>query len=251
MKNAIGALAAVPALACLSASLAFAADEPAKDNYLYVTYHYCDASRQEEADAIVARVDQPINEAAVKDGTITAWGWLAHHTGGQWRRAEYFAAPSIDALLAAQEKIGDAAEAKDKKAGQAFGSICRQHDDYIWRAVAGNDTGTRRGKAGFSTYYECDSSRESQADALVKRVFAPVFDKLVADGVLVSWAWWEHIVGGKYRRLATLTAADFPTVMKARGMAMQAMQDDPLADMLSDICGSHTDYMWEIRATAP
>lgn len=251
MKTFIRALAAAPALACLCAPVSWAADAPADETYIYSTYHYCDASRQEEADEIVAKLDQPIYNAAVADGTIKSWGWMAHHTGGQWRRGEYFAASSIEALLAAQQKLGDAAKAKDKKAGQTFGSICRQHDDYIWRRVAGNEIGRTRGTAGFSVYYECDSSREAQADALVKRVIGPVYDKLVADGLLVSWGWNEHVVGGKYRRLATMTAKDFPTLVKARGMAVQAMQDDPLGDAFSDICGSHADYMWEIKAQAP
>jgi hypothetical protein len=31
----------------------------------------------------------PAFEAAVADGTITSFGWLAHHTGGKWRRVLY------------------------------------------------------------------------------------------------------------------------------------------------------------------
>jgi hypothetical protein len=250
MKTLIRALAAVPALACLCAPASEAA-EAAAETYIYATYHYCDSSRQEEADAIVAGLDQPINAAAVADGTITSWGWMAHHTGGQWRRAEYFTAPSIEALLAAQEKLGDATEAKDKKAGQAFGDICKSHDDYIWRSVAGNDRGARRGTAAFSSYFVCDYTREAQADALVKRVIGPMHDKLVADGMLVSWGWNEHIVGAEYRRLATMTAKDFPTLMKARDALVEAMNADPLAALFDEICDSHADYMWEIKARAP
>lgn len=251
MKTAIRGLAAAPVLACLCVSVSLAADAPADETYIYSTYHYCDASRQDEADALHARVDQPLYAAAVADGTIRSFGWMAHHTGGQWRRGEYFAASSIEALLAAQEKLGDAAEAKDKKAGETFGSICRQHDDYIWRRVAGNEIGRTRGTAGFSAYYVCDTSREAQADALVKRVIGPIHDKLVADGMLVSWGWNEHIVGGEYRRLATMTAKDFPALMKARAAAVEAMMKDPLTDLFDDICGSHADYMWEIKAQAP
>lgn len=125
-----------------------------------------------------------------------------HHTGGKWRQVQYHMAPSIDALLASQEKIGDQMDAKNNKAlNQEAGKICNAHDDYIWRRVAGT-TGPR-GKAAFSTYYVCDQGREDQADALMKRVFAPMLDKMVAEGKLTTWGWMEHIVGGEYRRLAT------------------------------------------------
>jgi hypothetical protein len=32
----------------------------------------------------------------VEDGAITGWGWLAHHTGGTWRRIRYHNATSLD-----------------------------------------------------------------------------------------------------------------------------------------------------------
>ena len=108
-----------------------------------------------------------------------------------------------------------------------------------------------RGSAAFSTYYVCDSRREKQADALVKQVFAPIYDKLIADGKLKSWGWLEHIVGGEYRRLATMSGADMKTVLEARASVNQALMDNPLGDTFTDICGSHTDYMWEIKYSKP
>lgn len=220
-----------------------------KDSYTYATYFYCDVTQQERADEIVEKLDKPVYDAAVTDGSITAWGWMAHHTGGKWRRAEYHQAPSIDALLAAQKKIGDQIDARNKALSTEAGKICNSHDDYIWRRVAGN--AGPRGKASFSVYYVCDSGREDQADALVKRVFAPMYDKLVADGKLMTWGWMEHIVGGEYRRLSTITAADVNSLVAARTSIVTAMQDDPLAAALDDICGSHADYIWEIKFEKP
>lgn len=221
------------------------------ETYIYSTYLYCDVGAQERADEIVEQLDKPIYEAAVGDGSLTSWGWLAHHTGGKWRRMQYTTASSIDALLAAQKKTGDQADAtsKGKALGKEFASACKSHDDYIWRRVAGT-TGPR-GKAAFSVYYVCDSGREAQADALIKRVFAPTYDKLVAEGKLTSWSWLEHIVGGEYRRLATMTAKDMSSLMAARSAVVAAFQDDPLSAVLDDICGSHADYMWESKFEKP
>ena len=134
---------------------------------------------------------------------------------------------------------------------QEFGSICSSHDDYIWRRVAGNIGTVSRGGAAFSTYYVCDQNREDEADALVKQVFAPVYDKMVSEGKLKSWGWNEHIVGGSYRRLATFSGADMKSLMEARAAIVKTFDDNALGKTFTGICGDHTDYMWEIKSQAP
>lgn len=230
------------------AGTAQAADEPA-ESYVYGTYFVCDVTQQERADEIFKTLDQPFYDAAVADGTLTAYSLYAHHTGGKWRRGMFSVAPSIQALLDAQKKIGDQIDAKNKKLSTEFGKICNSHNDYIWRNVAGNTgAGTvAPGKAVFSTYYVCDS-REKQADAIVTQVFAPVYDKMVADKKLTSWGYLEHIVGGAVRRVATMTSADMKSLMAARAELNQAFMDNPLSDTFTEICDSHDDYMWDVTA---
>ena len=46
---------------------------------------------------------KPIYEQAVKGDAITDWGWLAHHTGGKWRRILYHTASSMEGLLSGME----------------------------------------------------------------------------------------------------------------------------------------------------
>lgn len=244
MRNPIIGVLAIAAV-CL------AVPAQAEDAYIYATYFNCDVTQQERADQIVEQLDKPFWDAAVTDGTITAWGWLAHHTGGKWRRVTYYMAPSIEALFAAQKTVGDKIDAKDPKASKEFGKICNSHDDYIWKRVAGNIGDGPRGTVSFSTYHVCDMARESEADALVKSVFSPVYDKLVADGLLVSWGFNEHIVGGQYRRLDTMSAKDLPTLMKARGAIIDAMQDNRLGNTFTELCDSHSDYIWEIKFAKP
>jgi hypothetical protein len=236
----------------LAAGAAFAQEKPA-ERYTYVTYSVCDLSQQERADEIFAQVQKPIYDAAVADGTINGYGWIAHHTGGKWRRALYFGAGSVQALLDAQDTIGEKVDAgmKSKKVVGEFARICNSHDDYIWHTVAGNIGTVARGGAAFSVYYVCDQNRETQADELVKRVFAPVYDKLVADGKLKSWGWNEHIVGAQYRRLETYSATDMKAVLEARAKIIEAIDDDPLGETFTDICDSHADYMWEITSQSP
>jgi hypothetical protein len=159
----------------------------------------------------------------------------------------------VPALLAAQDKIGPAIRAASGESGE-FVKICNTHDDYIWRGVAGsggNVLATTRGKVGMSAYHVCTMSMEGRADELVKTVMAPVYDAHVGEGKLRSWGWSSHIVGGEYRRLATMTADDWPTLLAMRASILEAMQGNPLAMQFSDICGSHSDYMWELRIENP
>ncbi len=93
--------------------------------------------------------------------------------------------------------------------------------------------------------------REDESDSLVKQVFAPVYDRMVTDGTLKSWGWNEHIVGARYRRLATITAADVGALMKARAAIVAAMDKNPLQHTFDTICGSHADYIWEIKSETP
>jgi len=253
MKSMKSGVWALPACLCLLASTAASAQDQAAERYIYATYSYCDFSKQERYDEIFDQVQKPVLDAAMKDGSINTYSYLGHQTGGQWRRASVHGAGSVQALLDAQKKMGDQQDAneKNKKLGAESSAICPSHDDYIWRAVAGNIGTANRGGASFSTYYVCDQTRESQADALVKGMLAPVFDKMVADGKLKSWGWLEHIVGGKYRRLETFSATDVKALMEARAAVVEAMEDNPAGDALTEICGEHTDYIWEIKAQAP
>jgi len=245
-----GAIALQACLFLMLAATAQAQDKP-KESFVYSTYSVCDLDKQERADEIFNQLDKPILEAAVADGTITAYGYNAHNTGGRWRRAQYYMAPTIQGLLDAGKKMSDQADAsKNAKLGSEYAKICNAHDDYIWRRVAGTVGSVTPGGAAFSTYYVCDS-REDQADALVEQVYAPVYDKLVAEGKLKSWGWLEHIVGAQFRRLATMSATDMKSLLEARAAINAAFDDNALGDTFTDICDSHADYMWDIKASNP
>ena len=249
MRTRIAALAAASAFAITLASVAASAADEARETYVYASYFNCSAGMR--ADDAVNKLYKGVLDGAVKDGTVGSWGWMARHTGGNWSRIGYYSGSSLKALFAAQAELNKRWGGKDnQQVNEQFGQACQLSEDYIWRAAAGN-VGTTRGDAGFSVYYICDSSREDQADALITRVFAPMYDKMVADGQITSWGWLEHIIGGEYRRLATFTAVDNAALLEARGAINKLMMDDPLADAFTDICGSHADYIWNVVAKAP
>ena len=74
----------------------------------------------------------------------------------------------------------------------------------------------------------------------------PFLDKMVDDGKLLSWGWQTHIIGGKVRKLQTMTAKDLPTLLAARAESIELMypDDSAMGQELAEICGSHVDYIW-------
>jgi hypothetical protein len=150
----------------------------------------------------------------------------------------------VEDAVAATDELQKRFKAAGGESGTEFGSICSRHTDYVWLGVTGG--GDKRGKAGLSVYYECDIGSEERADALMKNVYAPVFAKHLGEGRLSTWGWSSHILGGKYRRLATTTADDFATLLRERGKILEEMRDNPMADDFSHICSSHADYLWRL-----
>lgn len=237
------ALLTLVAIACVAQE-----DEAAPDVFTYASYFQCPGGPGSRVDELVAE-DVERMDALVDDGTILHWGWLAHHTGGQWTRIFYHQANSLDALLDGSDAIAalNDDEDSDDDGGLTFGQVCNTHDDYIWQVENGNSSDDR-GAAGFSVYHLCDANREDRADEIVAESMAPILDKLVEDGDLTSWGWSSHVVGGEYRKLQTMTAADHKSLLAARGKAISQMyaEGSEAGEEFTDICGAHVDYMWDI-----
>lgn len=218
------------------------------------TYYQCGQSRESRADEIFEEVWAPVMERHVSAGHLTGWGWLTHWVGGQWRRLGYFTASDLNVLLDTRDEIieelgGDHAEALEE-----MSAICPGHDDYIWRLVAGGDATepAAENAADFSTYYQCDMAREARADTLVTESLAPIFNRHLSADEFASWGWLQHWVGGKYRRLLAFRAADHKTAVNARDAIEEEMFEEVpgAAREFTQICNSHTDYMWNVRMTS-
>lgn len=230
-------------------SFAATAAEEEQTRFTYATYFYCDSGLEDAADALMER-DAPIIDGLVEDGTILAWGWLEHHTGGTWRRIRYHMTDSIDGAMTALTKMNDAiaeVHGEDDPAGKAFSEACPKHDDYLWQVEAGT-VGEERGSVGFSVYHYCDINREDRADEIVAEHVAPILNKMVEDGKLTTWGWSSHVIGGKARRLQTMTASDIGTLLKARQEAIDTVyaEESEAGTEFSEICGPHVDYVWNI-----
>lgn len=226
--------------------------------YAFGTYYVCDQNREAFADMIQENVMGPILDSHVEAGHLLAWGWLSHRIGGEWRRAEYMIAPDRATLLTVRnaviETLQEAGPAQ--QASRELTDICPGHDDYIWRVVAASDpatVGQDRPSAGMSTYYECEISEEGRADEIVRDVFAPIFNRHVGDGAFNSWGWLAHDVGGEFRRLFTVDAADGPTLYAHRDALLADVQSQAAeaGAEFNEICDAHEDYQWDITISRP
>lgn len=240
------------ALSFLWAGTTLAQEDEEPSIFTYATYLYCDTSKEDAADADVAKgVD--VMDKLVADGTLAGWGWMAHHTGGQWRRIRYHDATSLQGAFDGLSAITAALTAAFGEDDEGDGGACPRHDDYVWHGENGGGGDDGRGDAGFSIYFLCDTTREERADEIVDEHLAPIYNKQVEDGALTSWGWSSHVIGGKYRRLLTTTAADHKTLLEARTAALEAVfgDDNELGAEFGEICSEHSDYMWNIVHETP
>lgn len=224
--------------------------------YISANYYQCQIPGQARADEIVREVIGPVYDKHVAAGHVSAWGWLGHRSGGAWRRAAYFVAPTLDGLMDMREAIVEELMTDHADALSELNTICPTHDDYIWQGVS---TGTTEGAvqerpaAGLSTYYACDVSRQSEADSVMNASLGPIFDRHMEAGNIRSWSWWSHVIGGKYRRLLVLDGASHKANMNGLlGIINDLQAEQPAAlRRLSEICGSHQDYLWNILMAKP
>ena len=219
----------------------------AQSQSLIATYYRCSTANEGEADFIMNTVLANVLNRHVTAGELTGWGWVEHQSGGAWRRISTLAAEDRATAMTAWGQVVAEIEDEHPNAWHRFNEICDAHDDYIWNLVAaseGNDPAATP-DSWVSTYWVCNEATEARADELMPQI-AAVVDKHIAAGHLGGWGWYAHDLGGRFRRLWTLTAADDFDLLDGRQMVVDELQADH-ADLLaefSSICNGHVDYMW-------
>ncbi|WP_371375076.1 hypothetical protein [Thalassotalea aquiviva] len=241
----------------LSSHISQAAEVENQSTYVYATYFKCDPDAEQSVDKLVEQKYVPIYQQAVKDKIISGYGWLSHHTGGEWRRLLVFSAPTVEQLFKSQIQIQDRMSKAFGDGSDALSSGCRSHEDYVWQMVAGSamekDALQARGEATMSVYMECDISMEDQVDEIVQNDFAPIYNRYVKEGKLASWGFLTHVIGGKYRKLSTMSASSYEQLLKARASLIQEIfyqGNNSAASRFSEICGAHRDYLWTIEKSS-
>ncbi|MDH3744305.1 MAG: hypothetical protein OES47_04285 [Acidobacteriota bacterium] len=236
----------MPALLLIAGFVpAVAQDEEEAETYVYASYFECDSTRLAEVDELMGKT-APIYDKAKTDGEIANWGWLRHHTGGKWRRLFYVVGSDANALMDTLDALGERTD--EVEGADAFGEICGDHEDYVWRQAANSPVSAadEAGSFGVSQYYRCSFNGEGFADSIVESHFAEVFNAHVGEGKLVSWSWLAHQIGGEFRRLLAFRAASRADLLNTWGEIVGALSNEHGGALraFSDICFAHEDYLW-------
>ncbi len=99
----------------------------------------------------------------------------------------------------------------------------------------------------YATYFVCSPDAESRADEIINSSFKPHYDAAVEQGDILSWSWLQHYMGGNWRRVLVIIAADMDALLDASGALGEIISDKtPEAGRaFSGICSSHEDYIWQ------
>lgn len=229
----------------VAAVLAFA--PPAQSQTLIAQYFRCSTADEGEADFIMNEVLGDVYNRHVESGDLIGWGWVEHQAGGAWRRIATLTASDITTAWDQWGEIVEEIMADHPNAWHRFNAICSSHDDYIWNLInsSENEDAGSTPQMWASSYWICDETEESRADELLEQM-APVFDKHITAGHIGGWAWYEHEVGGRFRRLLTMSAAADMNLLEGRQMVIEGLQSEQgdALEEFGDICGSHVDYIW-------
>ena len=75
----------------------------------------------------------------------------------------------------------------------------------------------------FATY-ECDQTALARADQIVQTMAAPVLDRHVAEGNILSWGYLSAVIGQEYNRSFYIWATDAVSLMEAREQYLPEIQ---------------------------
>jgi hypothetical protein len=239
-------------VALIGVSYVQAQDSPTTTSM--ATYYRCVQGDAARSDTIFKEHVVPFFNAEKGAGRITSFGWLKHWSGGEWRRLFYFSGNDPDKLLDSYLGLIKMAQSPEHaKAMDEFDRICSSHDDYTWRSKSGSQTGTSASRARspfvMSTYYVCNA-QEPEADYIVKTFMAPVLNQRVKDHKIDAWVWNEHLMGGKYRRQLVVDGANAKALLQHWSTLQDELQkaNPDLSHRFTQICDSHSDYIWEVAA---
>lgn len=218
------------------------------DSVVFGIYYRCNQGSEARADEIYAQSLGPIVQQHVDAGDLTGSLWLTHVQGGTWRRVFALTGNDIDSMIDTRKAIVEEFSGEHPEAAAELGSICSGHDDYIWNGLATSTPDpASTGPATLSGYHACDMSREARADEIFTQLLAPLYQKQMDMGNVSSWGYYAHRIGGRFRRLETMSGADHKALLAMQAAVYsEAGEADALAlQEFRQICSWHVDYMWE------
>jgi hypothetical protein len=88
--------------------------------------------------------------------------------------------------------------------------------------------------------YRCQADQLARADALIDEITAPVLNKHVSAGRLISWGYMGVYIGDQVNRQIYVWATDPVALMQARQVYLPEIQANAKFAELTRLCGSAT-----------
>ena len=248
-------LATAGALAALC--VAYAAPTAAQEedqSYIYGIYFQCAPGSVGDAVQSIRDYWTPSMAEHVEAGHLTAHGALTHSTGNDWSLVLYHVGTDVNEVTAAVQSGG--AYGDNPEASAAFDEACPTHEDYVWTTSLSSEpmaeAASDRAEAAMSVYWVCDEGKEAAADLIFESVMADDWNEQVEAGLVNSWSWNQHYLGGKYRRLLAIDGPDHASLLEARENVIEAgAEHGGLMSVFSDVCNGHQDNLYDVQISAP
>ena len=99
--------------------------------------------------------------------------------------------------------------------------------------------------------YNCAADQLARADALVNEIAAPILNKHVAAGKLLTWGYMGVYIGNQNNRSIYVWAADPVALVQARVTYLAEINGNPKFQDFVKICGSATITLHNLITTSP
>ena len=146
---AVLALVALAAVAVPGTALSQEAEQ--EPPVLRLSFFMCDFSGG-NADAIDEEIESqvmPVWNALVDEGKVESYGYVYHWWADEWNLGIYTIAPSIQAIIDAEEEAGERIEAQVGEGTEsAIGSACPHHRDGFYTMGPSTEMNQEAGATG-------------------------------------------------------------------------------------------------------
>lgn len=186
--------------------------------------------------------ERPVLDSLVANGTLLAYDFWGHDTGGEYNLRYNF-------VVANWDGIDDFMNAYYGAVGpdivQEWLSMVRDHMDEIW-VVSDSDIpdGGSSGPVIYESSFQIDYGRQAQWEADFKEYGRPALERAMEEGLIRAWAELHHDTGGPWnvKYVYWLNSWDAADDAMARMGEIRAEQGQDMKS--AQLIRRHADNVW-------
>lgn len=185
-------------------------------------------------------------QALVDDGTLLAFDFWAHDTGGESNLRYNFVVPTFGAVAEVGAAFGQRADSATLAAFMAAVGTVREMTDEIWYI---RDSNIPDGRSPSPYIYEMSFQVEPAAREQWKASFAkyqrPALERAMQEGLISAWAELEHSIGGPWNMRYVYWLKSWDSADDLFEFLDRTAQELGATMEGSDRVHGHTDVIWK------